>query len=82
MAESPTAQSIIATRGAQMFPTLAESERTRLARFGEPRAHQTANGARANHCHFHRRSRRFMLFPVGTTPRLHSEDRKVLCAVP
>ena len=33
------AQSIIATRGAQMFPTLTEAEMARLRRFGEERHH-------------------------------------------
>jgi thioredoxin reductase (NADPH) len=37
MALSPAAQTIIATRGAQMFPILSDVERARLARFGEPR---------------------------------------------
>jgi thioredoxin reductase (NADPH) len=33
-------QTIIATRGAQMFPTLADAEIARLRRFGEPRSYR------------------------------------------
>ncbi|MEO8455599.1 MAG: FAD-dependent oxidoreductase [Sphingomicrobium sp.] len=33
-------QSIIATRGAQMFPRLSDEELARLARFGEPRSYR------------------------------------------
>jgi thioredoxin reductase (NADPH) len=33
------AQTILATRGAQMFPTLAEAEIARLRRFGQPRSY-------------------------------------------
>ena len=35
--DTPVTQTIIATRGAQMFPTLSEAELARLARFGAPR---------------------------------------------
>src|ERR1044072_2504315 len=42
MAES--AQSIIATRGAQMFPTLTDAEIARLRRFGTVRAYRAGEG--------------------------------------
>jgi thioredoxin reductase (NADPH) len=39
----PAPQTIIATRGAQMFPTLTDAEIARLARFGSPRAYQAGD---------------------------------------
>ena len=38
----PGFQEVIATRGAQMFPRLADRELTRLAQFGEPRSFRAA----------------------------------------
>ncbi|HWI89573.1 MAG TPA: hypothetical protein VNS11_10105 [Sphingomicrobium sp.] len=35
-----TRQDMFATRGAQMFPRLADDEIARLARFGEPRTYR------------------------------------------
>ena len=40
---SDVRQTIIDTRGAQMFPRLSDEELTRLARFGEPRSYRTGD---------------------------------------
>jgi thioredoxin reductase (NADPH) len=39
----PAPQTIMATRGAQMFPTLTDAEIARLARFGKPRAYRAGD---------------------------------------
>jgi thioredoxin reductase (NADPH) len=43
MAMTDTPQTIIATRGAQMFPRLSEDELLRLCRFGEPRSYRAGD---------------------------------------